>query len=186
MSIEDDLRRIPALRDLPEPELAVLAFVVSRRDASAGEVLIQQGAPSRSCFFLVRGEVEVRKTIAGSPRLLNTLDEGTTFGQIGLVDGGPRSASVVARTPVVVLELRRADYDNLLSSGRLAGLRVQEAVARAAIRQLRTATHRLALLEARNQARELENVRHGLCDWDVDVLKVEVVKTGLPKVRYPR
>jgi CRP/FNR family cyclic AMP-dependent transcriptional regulator len=189
VSVTEELRRIPGLSELPEAELAVLALVLKRREVVAGARVIEQGKPSQSCFFLVRGEVEVSKTIAGTPRVLNTLTEGATFGQIGLADGGPRTASVVTTSPAVVLELTRTDYDRLLASGRLAALRVQEEVARAAIRQLRTATHRLGLLQkAKNPAGPaLQNVREGLSNWDIDLDKVEVIKdTSSPRTRYGR
>ena len=185
MSIVEELSGFPGLRELPAPELSALALNVTRRELRPGDTVIQEAQPSRSCFFLVRGRVEVRKTIAGQQRHLNSLSEGTMFGQIGLIDAGLRTASVVATTPVVVLELLRSDYDTLLATGRMAALRVQEQVALGAIRQLRTVTHRLSLLQDRKVS--LSKVREAVSDWNSREDGVQVVQsTAVPPSRYRR
>ena len=108
MSAVQDLLKFPRLRELPESEVSVLATVVTRRELRADDFVLVEGQPSRSCFFLVRGAVEVRKSIAGTLRHLNTLSEGTMFGQIGLIDSGPRTRFVDAVTAVAWMRIPAA------------------------------------------------------------------------------
>lgn len=177
MSALEGLRKFACLQALPDSELAVLAAVVNERKFAAGEALIEQGAPSRSCLFVVAGRTEVRKAVGESHRMVNTLGPGAILGQIGMVDGAPRSASVVAVRPTIALELARADYETLLESGRLVGLRLQEQLAIAGIRQLRTVTERLGLLLlAKKSAEKVTKLYERRAGWDIDVGDVRHVQ----------
>ncbi len=67
----------------------------------AGEVIFKQGYPSEHAYVILRGQVEVyREMPDGTQEHLATLDEGQMFGEYGVLDEAPRSASVRALTNV--------------------------------------------------------------------------------------
>lgn len=153
MSAVAVMRALASLRDYPDAELSVLAGAAVERRLGPGAVLCREGEPGRSCFLLVSGEAEVLRNTAEGERVLATVTPGAFLGQIALVDRGPRSATVRARTACVALELSRDAFEGLLASCSPLALRFQESIAVAGIRQLRAATEGLARLLARAEVR---------------------------------
>ncbi|MFA4839374.1 MAG: cyclic nucleotide-binding domain-containing protein [Candidatus Neomarinimicrobiota bacterium] len=79
-----------------------------------GEVIIKEGTFGSSAYLLKSGVVEVRRKGPKREVLLATLKGEEIFGEMGLIDDKPRSASVVAKTPVTVDEIVRDDFFALL------------------------------------------------------------------------
>ncbi len=150
MTLASKLRDLPALKDFTDAELQMLQTAVAVRQYAPGALLCKQGTPGVSCFVLVEGQVEVLRESNDESRVLATMLAGTFVGQISLVDRGPRSATVRARTAVVALELSRDVFESLLRACSPLALRFQDQIALAGIRQLRSATDRLgAALQVR-------------------------------------
>jgi len=83
-----------------------------RRAMRAGEVLVEEGAPAGSLFVVMRGAVEVgRRGADGSLRVVARIDAGGVFGEMSLVSGSPRLATVAAVEDGELLELGRAELD---------------------------------------------------------------------------
>lgn len=113
---EQLLAQIPLFSDLPLAELRNLLQSLEVLEAEPGMLLCKEGDPSDSFFIIVDGELEVLMA-AGSPEELhlNTLSHGEYFGEMGLLmPGGQRSASVRARSRVVILVMRQSDFNELL------------------------------------------------------------------------
>ncbi len=111
------LAQIPLFSDLPLAELRALLDSLEVLESEAGALLCREGEPSDSFFIVVDGELEVLMA-AGSPEelLLNTIGPGEYFGEMGLLmPGGERSASVRARSRVVILVMRQRDFNALLN-----------------------------------------------------------------------
>lgn len=138
----------PLLPDYPNRELDQLLGATRTRHFSAGAWLCREGAPASSCFLIATGAVEVVKYLDGEERVLATLRPGTLVGQTALVEGALRSASVRAVSATTALEIRRRSFQRLLQRGSSLALRLQEQIAIAGIRQLRTAADQLALVLA--------------------------------------
>jgi len=182
-----DLGAIPALKDYAASEREVLAAVATGHYLEAGAVLCREGEPGRSCFLIVAGEVDVARRFDDAERLLAILGPGAMVGQMALVDRGPRSATVRARTRSLAIELDRDVFDRLLRTRSPFALRFQEQIAIAGIRQLRLATDKLAKLLAsaprpRGERRRQPNDTQNLClavlqaalnEWDVSAEDLE-------------
>jgi CRP/FNR family transcriptional regulator, cyclic AMP receptor protein len=123
----------------------VLAATRPRR-FRAGGWLYREGDAATSCFFLVKGVVEVVKLLDGEEQVLATLPPGHLVGQPGLVTGAIRSASVRAKVASSVLEIKRRSFQSALQASHAFALRFQEQIAVAGIRQLRAATDQLAII----------------------------------------
>jgi len=113
------LERSDLFAELPEEVLGRLAEAAQLRYFDAGEVLVREGEAGDSLMLLARGRVQVTKAGAevGTTRLsLATLGEGEYFGEMSLLTGEPRSASVVAEGPCETYVLARADLAPILES----------------------------------------------------------------------
>lgn len=79
----------------------------TRFDAAAGDAVIREGERGQDMFVVVAGNLRVVKAAVGAEQELAVLEPGETFGEIALLDSGPRSASVVAITPATLLRFER-------------------------------------------------------------------------------
>lgn len=108
-SLADSLRRVPILAALKEEHLEILSKLANRRTFNRGEVIIRQGDPGAGLFVIIEGTVAVTlREKPGQPeKQLNTLARGEFFGEMSLIDGYPRSATVTAQDDAQVVELDR-------------------------------------------------------------------------------
>lgn len=148
------LRKLTVFQDLSEKELDLLAMVMRKQDYAEGDVIINEGEPGHTCYFIVRGEVEVRKRMRdGRHRTITTLRGDQMFGHVSLIDSGPRSATCVATRATRCLLLDRPDFDTLFQSGTRFAFKFQEVIGRTVAAQLRGANERLSLLAVHRDVR---------------------------------
>lgn len=91
-------------------ELRRVAKALEEVAAPAGTVLVEEGTIGREFFFIVEGRASVRR----SGRKVALLGPGDYFGELALLDRGTRSATVVAETDMVLLNLSQRDFYGLL------------------------------------------------------------------------
>jgi CRP-like cAMP-binding protein len=94
------LRSIPLFRSCSHRQLNVIDSLVDQLAVDAGEVLTQEGRRELRSFVIVNGHAEVTR----SGRRLATLGPGDFFGEMAILDGQARTATVTAVTPVHLLE----------------------------------------------------------------------------------
>jgi cAMP-dependent protein kinase regulator len=83
----------------------------------AGKMILEEGQPGDSLYLIKRGEVEVfTRDVQGEYLPLARLREGDFFGEIALITGRPRSASVKAREGVELLKLQRGGFNRVLKT----------------------------------------------------------------------
>jgi len=105
------LRSVPIFRGLQKATLFELARRSVEVNYPAGATVVRQGDPGDALCIVAEGAVEVYR----DDRVVRQLTAGDYFGEISLIDGEPRSATVVAVGDVVLLELSSSDFDSLLS-----------------------------------------------------------------------
>jgi CRP/FNR family transcriptional regulator, cyclic AMP receptor protein len=129
----DTLRAIPLFGDCSKKELSLLARTGKQVDYTADHVIVAQGdTEGAGLHVLLDGEAKVE--VNGRTR--RRLGPGDFFGEIALLDGGPRTASVITTTPARVLFIARWNFREVLSDQPALALRMLEVVAR----RLRTTT----------------------------------------------
>ena len=101
---------------LSSPELDVLADYARSVEFDPGSALIREGDLSDSMFVIVSGKVTVSVHDMGESRSVATLGPGELVGEMALMTGAPRTATVAAQTPVVALEIGRSAVESLLSA----------------------------------------------------------------------
>ena len=107
----EQLRQIDLFRECGDDDLdRVAALALAEARFEPGEVLYREGDPARDCYVIVEGETDV--TV--SDRFVGNIGEGESVGEMGLLDHAPRTATVVARTPVRVQVIDAKSFDRLL------------------------------------------------------------------------
>jgi CRP-like cAMP-binding protein len=105
------LRGVPLFSACSDRELARIASLADEIEAPSGRVLTREGDPGRECFVVVDGQARV--TVGDRGRLA-PLAPGECFGEMSLIDQGPRSATVEAETEMHLLVLDSRSFSSLL------------------------------------------------------------------------
>ncbi len=113
-SREEALSRIPLTADLEPEERAHLAATLSTQHFTPGERLAVEGEPGHCLFLLRRGEVAVSVATREGHQELARLHPGDFFGEMSLLTGAPRAATVEAVTEVDVFCLDKAAFESIL------------------------------------------------------------------------
>jgi flavin reductase (DIM6/NTAB) family NADH-FMN oxidoreductase RutF len=100
---EQLLARAPVFSALSPELLEPILASGEERAFQAGETIVRQGAPGDDLYVILEGRVRVER----GGRAVESLDRGEFFGEVAVLDGRPRSADVVAETPVRTLKLSR-------------------------------------------------------------------------------
>jgi CRP-like cAMP-binding protein len=113
------LSQCDLLRHLPAEEVERILPYVRARRLAPGEILFRAGAPGDALFIVARGNVDVLvdgASAEGAEHKLATLGPGQAFGEMALLSGGPRTATVRSAGEVDLLEIGRDDFDQLVAS----------------------------------------------------------------------
>jgi hypothetical protein len=111
--------RLPLFDGLSPASLEHAARHLSRVRVTPGEVVIRQGDPADRFFHILDGSFEVTqaKDPGGTPRFLRTLGPDDVFGEIGLLGGVPRTATVTASGDGALLALDGQRFLELVAAG---------------------------------------------------------------------
>jgi CRP-like cAMP-binding protein len=101
---------LPLFADLESEAFVDLVERISLREFTEGQRVVREGEPGDSVFVIVSGRMRVMKE-SEPPKQLATLQGGALFGELALLTGAPRSASVYAAADVEVFEISRDDLD---------------------------------------------------------------------------
>ncbi len=103
--------------EFPPAALEQLISTTAVRSFAAGETIVREGDQGASWFLIEEGEVEVHTTDASGRHLvLAHLGPGEFFGEVAVLTGKPRTATIVARNGVTVIEISRQDLDQIAAS----------------------------------------------------------------------
>jgi len=104
------IKRIPLFKHCSKKELGQIASIADELDLKDGAMLTREGKGGREFFVIVEGSANVLK----DGKRVNTVHEGDFIGEISLVTGQPRTASVQATSPVRVLVITSRNFSKLL------------------------------------------------------------------------
>lgn len=111
MSTIDVLRSVPLFEGMRDRSLEIVADLARPRRIPAGTVITREGEAGDEFLVLTRGTAEVTKDGAA----IRSLGPGDFLGEISLIDGGPRTATVRATTEVEALVLDRQGFGRLMA-----------------------------------------------------------------------
>jgi len=112
------LQRIKLFSGLSILECSEVVKRMKRRDFPPNQIIVREGAPGNSMFFITSGQIEVRKkdSVTGIDFLLTEMGPGQNFGEMSLLTGKPRTATVTAVQPTTVAVLEQKDFQDLFMS----------------------------------------------------------------------
>ncbi|MDP8922174.1 MAG: Crp/Fnr family transcriptional regulator [Chloroflexota bacterium] len=147
----DLLRRSLMLHSLPQAELERVAAMMRPRRYRRGAPVCHLDDPGEELHLVVRGRLKVVVPgETGEEAVLTIVGPGDLFGEMSLLDGGPRSATVIPLEPVETYALRRHDFLQLLRSNPDAVESVLRALAQT-IRRLSDQVTALMFLDLRGR-----------------------------------
>ena len=106
----DALRSVSLFADLNDDELSQVALLFKQRRFAAGDTVVKEGTDGAAFFLIESGEADV--SVQGVERA--GLGPGDHFGEIALIDGGARAATVTAATELVCYGLTYWDFRPLV------------------------------------------------------------------------
>src|SRR5262249_17997637 len=110
-------KNVKLFSELSPESLVRLGTCLKIAEFAASEVIVREGAPGVSMYIIKSGHVEIRKKdpVTGIDFMVAGLVEGSAVGEMSLITGKPRYATVTTAEPTVVFTLTRADFRNLLT-----------------------------------------------------------------------
>ena len=169
------LKTVPLFASFPEEQLRMLTAMVTRKSAPRSSTIVAGGDPTDSLYIVVSGRLKVMMSDSeGKEVILAILGPGEFFGEMGLIDDEPRSATVVTIEPCELLSILKRDFKKCLADN----FEMTMAVMRGLVKRLREADRKigsLALLDVYGRVARL------LLDMAENVDGEKVVTKRLPK-----
>ena len=122
----DLLGQVPLFEGLSRRHLKKIAEHADEISFREKETIVEAGQPGGTFFVVVEGEVKVTQ----GQRTIARAGPGEFFGEISLLDGGPRTASVIADTPVVAIRLFKSSFDKVVREEPVVAGKILAVVAR--------------------------------------------------------
>jgi CRP-like cAMP-binding protein len=119
------LKKIPLFQDLGPDAMSRLAETVQIAEIRRRQVIYLPGDPGKTVYFVNGGRVKISKvTRDGKELTLAYRGPGELFGEIALIEGGPREEMAEAMENALLTEMERGDFERLIQTQPLLGLRL--------------------------------------------------------------
>ena len=169
------LRAVPLFVSFSDEQLRTVTTMVTRKSAPRNTTIMAAGDPTDSLYIVLSGRLKVMMSDAdGREVILTILGPGEYFGEMGLIDDSPRSASVVTIEPCELLSIAKRDFKQSMEQN----FDLAVTVMRGLVKRLREADRKigsLALLDV------FGRVAHLLIDMSEEVDGQRVVTKRIPK-----
>jgi CRP/FNR family transcriptional regulator, cyclic AMP receptor protein len=169
------LKTVPLFASFPEEQLRMLTAMVTRKSAPRSTTIMAGGDPTDSLYIVLSGRLKVMMSDSeGKEVILAILGPGEFFGEMGLIDDEPRSATVVTIEPCELLSIAKREFKKCMAEN----FQMADAVMRGLVKRLREADRKigsLALLDVYGRVARL------LLDMAENVDGEKVVTKRLPK-----
>ena len=146
----DSLKDSPIFADLSAEELQKVAGKTKEKTFAEGSTIFTESMAGQSLFLVRSGSVKISLMLGeGDERTLAILGPGECFGELAVVDGGPRTASAVVVKKAEVLSLDKKDFQALCEANPKIGYKLMTNLTRVMVKRLRGAQDKLhAALES--------------------------------------
>lgn len=169
------LKKIPLFAGLPDVQLEQIARMAVSRKVVRHTTIVYVGDSTDSLFVIVSGSAKVlNRDAEGNEVILTLLGSGECFGEMGLIDGSPRSADVVANENCELLVIAKTDFTSVLAGNVDLCLNIMKSL----VLRLREANRKiesLALMDVYGRVAKL------LLDFSVEENGVRVIRRKVTK-----
>lgn len=149
----------PMFEELEPNGVMEVIHIVEVKKFGPGDIIFREGDSGDAWYALYKGEVEVLKQSGNGENTIRTLEPGSCFGEIAVLDGLPRSASIRATKETVVLRMPQGELNDLLEKDHLVAYKLIKHMAILLASRQRSITEALSNLLLAN---ELADVRKGI------------------------
>ena len=146
------LLETPMFEKLDPSEIKQLVHIIEVKEFPAGEVLFKEGDLGDAWYALYRGKVDVIKDVGEGEKEIYPLDAGACFGEIAILDGQPRSATIKAIEDSVALRISRESFEALLDQDHAVAFKLLRYLAVTLAQRARSTTERLSALVVEAEA----------------------------------
>ncbi len=154
----DWLRAVPLFSELGADELEQIEQLVAKVEIPKKNLVVQEGEAGEALYIIIEGSVKISQFSSdGREIVLSLLGPGAFFGEMSLLDQGPRSATVMTMEDTSLARIRRADFMRLLSQ--------QPSIAMKVLAEVASRLRRTSQLLARISSMD---VPHRLYAWLID------------------
>ncbi len=169
------LKSVPLFAGFQNEQLRTLVSVVTHRSVPRASTIMAAGDPIDSLYIVISGRLKVMISEAnGKEVILSIIGPGEFFGEMGLIDDSPRSASVISIEPCELLSVTKRDFEKCLAEN----FEMSKTLMRCLVRRMREADRKigsLAMLDVYGRVARL------LLDMSENVNGQKVVTHRLPK-----
>ena len=169
------LHSIPMFAGVPDTQLEAIARIAVHRKVARHTTIVRAGDSTDSLYIIISGNARVQVSDAeGREVILTLLGPGEFFGEMGLIDGSPRSADVVSSEVCELLVITKTDFKKGLSENFDLCLNIMKSL----VRRLREADHKiesLALMDVYGRVAKL------LLEFSVEEDGLRVIRKRLTK-----
>jgi CRP/FNR family transcriptional regulator len=123
------LAKVPLFAGLSQTHLRAVAALAEEVRYSPGRMIVRTGTPGVAFYVIVDGAAKVIRGTIATAKGTWELGPGDFFGEMALLDGGPRTASVVAETPLNTIRIERAQFRRMLREEPDIALKLLESMA---------------------------------------------------------
>lgn len=149
----------PMFEDLEPREISEITHIVETLKYAPGDIIFNEGDPGDAWYAIYSGEVEVIKQTNSDEKTIKTLEPHSCFGEIAILDGLPRSATIRTTKETVVLRIPLQEFKELLDGDHLVAHKLIKHMALMLANRQRSSTEALSHLLLAN---ELSNVQKGI------------------------
>ena len=138
------LKKLDIFSDIDAQALKELSLLFEEKIFNQGEIIFEEGSIGNSMMIVTSGEVRVSQTSDSEmEEALIILKEGDVFGEMALIEGLPRSATIIAHTDVIIFEISRSSFLNYIEKDCKNGILIVLKLARILSSRLRETDNKL-------------------------------------------
>jgi CRP-like cAMP-binding protein len=138
-------------KGLNESELGMVSELAQTQTYNGGDTIFIKGEPAKAMFLIKHGSVKIQQTTkSGDNLVVATLGTGSHFGEMGFVDGDPRSATAAAGEPTEVITIPYDRLRTLLEKNQAIALKFYKELAHFMCGRLRATTNDLSFAREKN------------------------------------
>jgi CRP/FNR family cyclic AMP-dependent transcriptional regulator len=138
------LKKLDIFSDIDAHALRELSLLFEEKIFNQGEIIFEEGSIGNSMMIITSGEVRVSQTSDSEmEEALIILKEGDVFGEMALIEGLPRSATIIAHTDVIIFEISRSSFLDYIEKDCKNGILIVLKLARILSSRLRETDNKL-------------------------------------------
>jgi CRP/FNR family cyclic AMP-dependent transcriptional regulator len=172
--LKTTLQLVPIFSKLSDDSLAALAEHASTKTYPKGSIVIAEGESGNALYIIASGKVRIcLSDEVGKEVCLGTEEPGQFFGEYALLDGAPRSASVITEVKSVFVVISRQEFNQWLDDYPKAGVAIMKEL----VKKIRDLTENVKILALCDVYGRLVRVLMGMAQQDNDVQIIPVKPT---------